>query len=83
MPVNIPNNMDGKNSEYHTKPKLLEQVKRAMRTRNYSPRTITTYVQWIKRFILFHNKTHPDDMVKEEVSSLLLSVVFLGAPMSR
>ncbi len=54
-----------------------------MRTRNYSPRTITTYVQWIKRFILFHNKTHPDDMVKEEVSSLLLSVVFLGAPMSR
>ncbi|MCB7129068.1 MAG: phage integrase N-terminal SAM-like domain-containing protein [Candidatus Brocadiales bacterium] len=30
-----------------------------MRTRNASPRTITTYVQWIKRFILFHNKTHP------------------------
>ncbi|MBW8042603.1 MAG: hypothetical protein FVQ85_21770 [Planctomycetes bacterium] len=49
--------MEGKNSEYHTRPKLLEQVRRAMRTRNYSPRTITTYVQWIKRFILFHDKT--------------------------
>ncbi len=54
--TNTHNNMDGKNSEYHTKPKLLEQAKRAMRTRNYSPRTITAYVQWIKRFILFHNK---------------------------
>ncbi len=45
MLTNYHNNMDGKNSEYHTKPKLLEQVKRAMRTRNYNPRTITTYVQ--------------------------------------
>ncbi len=42
-----------------------------MRTRNYSPRTIATYVQWIKRFILFHNKTHPDDMGKEEVRAFL------------
>ena len=40
-------------------PKLLEQVRGVMRTRNYSPRTIATYVQWIKRFILFHNKTNP------------------------
>ena len=54
-----------------------------MRTRNYSPRTIMTYVQRIKRFILFHNKTHPADMGKEEVRALLLSIVFLGAPMSR
>ncbi len=37
-------------------PKLLEQVRRAVRTRNYSPRTIAAYVQWIKRLILFHNK---------------------------
>ena len=32
-----------------------------LRTRNYSTRTITTYVQWIKRFILFHDKTLPAD----------------------
>ena len=32
-----------------------------MRTRNYSPRTITTYIQLIKRFILFNNKTRPAD----------------------
>ena len=63
--------MDGKNSEYHTKSKLLTQVKWAMRTRNYSPRTITTYVQWIKRFILFHNKTHPTEMGKGEVRTFL------------
>ncbi len=63
--------MDGKNSEYHTKPKLLEQVKRAMHTRNYSPRTITAYIQWIKRFILLHNKTRPTDMGNEEIRTLL------------
>ena len=71
LPVNIPGNIDGKNSEYHTMPKLLEQVKRAMRTRNYRPRTITTYIQWIKRFVLFHNKTHPADMGKVEVRTFL------------
>ena len=47
------------NSAHHTKPKLLEQVKRAMRTRNYRPRTIATYVQWIKRSILFHTPKTP------------------------
>ncbi|MBA7690213.1 hypothetical protein ES703_98737 [subsurface metagenome] len=51
--------------------RLLEQVKRAMRTRNYSPRTITICIQWIKRFILFHNKTRSADMGKEEVRSFL------------
>ena len=59
--------MDGKYSEYHTKPKLLEQVKRAMHTRNYTPQTITAYIQWIKSFILLHNKTRPADMGKEEM----------------
>ncbi|MBW8036526.1 MAG: integron integrase, partial [Planctomycetes bacterium] len=38
-----------------------------LRTRNYSLRTITTYVQWIKRFILFHNKTRPADMGNEGI----------------
>ncbi|MFB0515493.1 MAG: integron integrase [Candidatus Neomarinimicrobiota bacterium] len=63
--------MDGKNSEYHTKPKLLEQVKWSMRTSNYSPRTITTYVQWIKRFILFSNKIHPAELCREEIRGFL------------
>jgi hypothetical protein len=34
------------------KPKLLEQVKQAIRTRHYSDRTEKAYVHWIKRYIL-------------------------------
>ena len=41
------------------KPKLLDQVRQAIRTRHYSYRTEKAYVHWIKRFIFFHNKRHP------------------------
>ena len=43
----------------NTPPKLLDQVRRV---KHYSIRTETLYVQWIKRFILFHNKRHPQEM---------------------
>jgi len=36
------------------KPRLLEQVRAAIRARHYSYRTETAYVAWIRRFILFH-----------------------------
>jgi hypothetical protein len=35
-------------------PKLLDQVRDRIRIKHYSIRTETQYVQWIKRFILFH-----------------------------
>jgi integrase-like protein len=38
------------------KPKLLDQVREAIRMRHYSLRTEEAYVSWIKRFILFHGK---------------------------
>ena len=53
------------------KPKLLDQVREAIRTRHYSLRTEHTYVQWIKRFIFFHNKRHPLEMGEREVSQFL------------
>jgi hypothetical protein len=43
----------------NTPPKLLDQVRDRIRVKHYSIRTETQYVQWIKRFILFHNKRHP------------------------
>src|SRR5947208_373589 len=49
------------------KPKLLEQVHQAIRTRHYSPRTEESYVHWIKRFIFFHNKRHPVEMGEAEI----------------
>jgi integron integrase len=51
--------------------KLLDQVRVAIRTRNYSRRTEKAYVGWIRRFILFHGKRHPLDMGPKEVSSFL------------
>jgi Phage integrase, N-terminal SAM-like domain len=47
-----------------SKPKLLDQVRQAIRTRHYSYMTEKAYVAWIKRFILFHNKRHPAEMAE-------------------
>ena len=41
------------------KPRLLDQVRQAIRTRHYSQKTEEGYVHWIRRFIFFHNKRHP------------------------
>jgi hypothetical protein len=40
-------------------PKLFDQVQSVLRAKHYSIRTGRTYWDWIKRYILFHNKTHP------------------------
>jgi hypothetical protein len=44
------------------KPRLLDQVRQAIRTRQYSYKTEKAYVGWIKRFIFFHDKRHPAEM---------------------
>lgn len=53
------------------KPKLLDQVRQKIRLKHYSIRTETTYVQWIKRYILYHNKTHPKQMGAQHIESFL------------
>lgn len=53
------------------KPKLLDQVRDAVRVRHLSYRTEQAYVHWIRRFILFHNKRHPNDMDESFVSQFL------------
>jgi integrase len=50
---------------------LLDQVRQAIRTRHYSPRTEETYVHWIKRFIYFHGKRHPAEMAEAEIARFL------------
>jgi len=53
------------------RPKLLDQVRDAIRRRHYSYRTEETYIHWIKRFIYFHQKRHPNDMGEAEVTAFL------------
>src|SRR4029453_4215293 len=56
------------------KPKLLDQVRQAIRTRHYSYMTEKAYVGWIKRFIFFHNKRHPAEMGEAEIGRFLSSL---------
>jgi len=51
--------------------KLLDQARDAIRLKHYAYSTEQTYVQWIKRFILFHDKHHPEEMGRAEVEAFL------------
>ncbi len=51
------------------KSKLLDQVGDVIRLKHYSIRTEQSYIDWIRRFILFHGKRHPRDMAEAEVIS--------------
>ena len=53
------------------KPKLLEQVRDVIRCKHYSIRTERAYIDWIKRFIIYHGKRHPGEMAEEEVAEFL------------
>ena len=52
-------------------PKLLDQVRQAIRRNHYSIRTEEAYVNWIKRYIFFHHKRHPKDMDTPEIEAFL------------
>jgi integron integrase len=55
-------------------PKLLDRVRSAIRARHYSRRTEEAYVPWVRRYILFHGKRHPDQMGAIEVAAFLSSL---------
>ena len=57
---------------------LLEQVRAVIRFKHYSIRTEQTYLDWIKRFILFHGKRHPRDMGADEVRAYLTHLAVEG-----
>jgi integron integrase len=53
------------------KAKLLDQVRETIRRKHYSLRTEATYVDWIKRYIFFHQKRHPAEMGTPEMEQFL------------
>lgn len=50
---------------------FLQSAHQEMLRRRYAKRTIETYLHWIKRFILFHQKRHPETMGDAEVEAFL------------
>lgn len=51
--------------------KLLEQARDILRTKHYSYRTEETYIDWMRRYILYHRKRHPDEMGTDEVQAFI------------
>ena len=73
--------MPPNNSEQSTTknpPKLLDQVRNKLRVKHYSIRTEQSYTDWIKRFILFHGKRHPNELGGEDVEAFLTHLAVEG-----
>src|SRR5437667_10252582 len=58
------------------KRRLLDRVRDAVRARHYSRRTEKAYIQWIKRYIFFHDKRHPAEMGAPDVTAFLTALAF-------
>ena len=70
--------MQSENTPSPQPPKLLDLVRDRIRVKHYSIRTETQYVQWVRRFILFHGKRHPRDMGAPEVEAFLTHLAVEG-----
>ncbi len=58
--------------------KLMDCVRDALQARHYSRRTVQSYSQWIKRFILFHGKRHPLEMGERQINAFLTDLAVHG-----
>lgn len=57
---------------------MLDRLREAIRVRHYSIRTEQAYVQWVRRFIFFHNKRHPNEMGRPEIEAFLTHLAVEG-----
>lgn len=51
-------------------PRLLDQVRNALRRKHYSLRTEEAYIGWVRRFIHFHNLRHPREMGVDKIRAI-------------
>lgn len=51
--------------------KLLDQLSDTLRSMHYSYRTEEAYIDWVRRYILFHHKRHPETMGSDEIRAFL------------
>jgi len=50
---------------------LIQRYREELQTRHYARRTVTTYAQWVRRFLRFHRLRHPREMGSTEVNAFL------------
>ena len=63
--------MERQGNAHAKAPRLLDEVRDTLRRRHDSSRTEQSYVDWIKRFIVFSGRRHPRDMGAPEVTAFL------------
>lgn len=80
--VRASTNVTDRDSVSASPPKLLDRVRQAIRLRHYSRRTEHAYVAWIRRFIVFHDKRHPQELGEQEVTSFVSSLAARGVSAS-
>ena len=56
------------------RPRLLDQVRAAIRAKHFSRRTEQAYVNWIRRFIVASGKRHPVELGSREITAFLTSL---------
>ncbi|HZW06338.1 MAG TPA: integron integrase [Phycisphaerales bacterium] len=59
-------------------PKLLAQVRRAVRVRQFSRRTEEAYAAWVRRFVRFHGMRHPAELGAREIERFLADLAERG-----
>ena len=65
-------------SQMKKPPKLLDQARSIIRRKHYSFRTEETYNNWMKRYIFFHDKKHPNEMGVPEIEKFLTHLAVRG-----
>jgi integron integrase len=56
------------------RPRLLQQLRQALRVHHYSRRTEEAYVGWVRRYVRFHGLRHPAELGPEEIRGFLTAL---------
>jgi integron integrase len=65
-------------SDSRPEPTLFDQLRDRLRVKHYSIRTEQAYVEWVRRFILFHDKAHPRQLGPKQVEAFLTHLAVRG-----
>jgi site-specific recombinase XerD len=52
-------------------PGLIQRYREELQVRHYARRTVSSYEQWLRRFLRFHQMRHPRQMGEAEINAFL------------
>jgi integron integrase len=73
----IPLSHLGRRPEPERRFRLIERLRHRLRASRYSRRTEEAYVDWVRRFVLFHGRRHPAEMGEAEISAYLTDLAVI------